>query len=110
MFDTSKDVLFIVLAVSAGVLTFFISWGLYYVVMLLKKTYATVKEVSDLIANIREKLDRLEQLFNAIEDKIKHSASYLPLLMKGMSELLEFFKKKKEQRAEKRASKKTASK
>lgn len=105
MFETSKDVLNWVISGSVVLLTIFTTWGLYYIVMLLKKGYATVKEVSDFIGSLKEKLDRLEKLFDAIEDKIKNSASYLPLLLKGVTELLDYFKKKKDKKKTKKLSK-----
>lgn len=105
MFDTSKDVLFWVLAASIAVFTFFLCWALYYIVMMLKKAHGMIAEISELIANIKNKLERLEQLFDTIEEKIKSSASYLPLVFKGITELIEFFKKKKEERAKKSKTK-----
>ena len=105
MFETSKDVLNWVISVSVVLLTIFFVWGLYYIVMLLKKGYAMVKEISDIINSLKEKLERLEKLFDTIEDKIKNSASYLPLLLKGVSELLYYFKKKKDQRKTKKLAK-----
>ncbi len=99
MFETSKDLLNWVLAISVGLLTVFLIWGLYYIIMLLKRGYAIIREVSDLITSIKEKLDRLERLFDEIEEKLKHSASYLPLVMKGVTEILEFVKKKRATRS-----------
>jgi hypothetical protein len=72
--------------------------------MMLKRAHSTIKEVSDLIASIKEKIDRLEDLFKTVEEKLKHSASYLPLVMKGITELIGFVKRKKEKKAQ---SKKT---
>ncbi len=108
MFETSKDLLNWVLASSIALLTIFIIWGLYYVVMLLRRGYAIIRDVSDLILNIKEKLDRLESLFDTIEEKLKSSASYLPLVMKGITEILDYVKKKKESR-EARKTKKSSS-
>ncbi|MDD5040743.1 MAG: hypothetical protein PHY34_06405 [Patescibacteria group bacterium] len=95
MFETSKDILYVALALSAIVLTFFLCWALYYIVMMLKKVHLAVNQVSDLITSIRQKIDRLEQLMSAVEDKLKDSASYIPLLLKGVSELIDYFKQRK---------------
>lgn len=105
MFETSKDVLFIVLAFCIAIFTFFICWASYYIVMMLKRAHGAIKEISELIVSIKEKINRVEKLFNAIEEKIKHSASYLPLVLKGITELLNYFKKKKETRQEKKSKK-----
>lgn len=102
MFETSKDLLFIAIGASIVVFTFFLCWALYYVVMMLKRVHEVMKEVTDVVASIKEKLDRLGGLLDAIEEKIKHSASYLPLLFKGMTELIDFFRKKKEEKIKKK--------
>jgi len=107
MFESSKDILFVALAACIAVFTFFLCWALYYIVMMLKRAHVVVKEVSDLISSLKEKLNRVEKLFDAIEEKIKHSASYLPLVFKGITEVLEYFKKKKEDKREKRQKRKS---
>lgn len=105
MFETSKDVLYLVLSVSIGLLTAFLVWGLYYIVMLLRRGYAIVREISDLIIHIKNKLDRLEHLFDTIEEKLKNSASYLPLVMKGVTEIIEFIKNKRAARSTRKTNK-----
>ena len=106
MFETSKDILYLALALSAVIFTFFVCWALYYIVMMLKKTHAVINEVTGLISSIKEKLERLEGLFNSLEEKIKNSANYLPLVFKGVTELVTYLKGKKEN---KRKTKKTKS-
>ncbi|MFA5134480.1 MAG: hypothetical protein WC505_01675 [Patescibacteria group bacterium] len=107
MLETSKDLLFVALATCAVALTFFMCWALYYIVMMLKRAHAVVNEVSELVMSIKQKLERLERLFDAVEDKIKNSASYLPLLFKGITELVEYFKRRREEKPKrKKASEK----
>lgn len=96
MLETSKDLLFVALAVCAVALTFFMSWALYYIVMMLKKTHTMVNEISELVMSVKQKLERVEQLFDTIENKIKNSASYLPLFFKGITELVDYVKKRRE--------------
>ena len=102
MFDTSKDILFIVIAVAVGLLTIFIVWALYYIVMMLKKANQVVNEFKEMIDGIKEKISRLENIFNTIEDKISNSAAYLPLIMKGVTEIINYFKRKKEAKKNKK--------
>jgi len=106
MLDTSKDLLFLMLSLCVVVFTFFLCWALYYITMMLKRAHLAIKEVSDLIASIKDKLDRLEGLLKTVEEKIKHSASYLPLVMKGVTELIGFVKRKKEAKEQKKKNKK----
>jgi len=106
MFETSKDILFIAIAFCVVIFTFFFCWAFYYIVMMLKKAHSAIKEISDLIVSIKEKINRLEKLFNTVEEKIKNSASYLPLVLKGVTELTNYLKKKKERRQEEKSKKK----
>lgn len=96
MLETSKDLLNILIAVSVVAFTFFICWAIYYIVMMLKRAHIAIKEVTDFIASLKEKLNRLESLLKTIEEKIKNSASYLPIILKGSSDIIDYFKKKKE--------------
>jgi len=103
MVDTSKDVLYLTIAVCVAVFTFFMSWGLFYMVMMLKKGNDALKEVSSLISSLKEKAERISRFMDTLEEKITHSASYLPLLFKGITELIGFFKKKKEKSKQKKS-------
>lgn len=93
---------------SVVIFTFFICWGLYYIVMMLKRANSVFNEISGLVSSLKEKIERLGKLFDAIEEKIKHSASYLPLLFKGATELIEYLKKKKEAKAKKKKQEKNS--
>ncbi len=106
MFETSKDILFWALAGSAVIFTFFLCWALFYIVMMLKRAHEAIKQVSDLIVSIKEKIDKLEALFSSIEEKLNHTASYLPLVFKGITELIDYFKDKKQKKASRSSSKK----
>lgn len=105
MLETSKDVLFITLSGCVLILTFFLCWAIFYIVMMLKRAHLAIKEISELIASFKEKLEHLEGLVKTIEEKIKHTASYLPLLLKGITELIEFIKRRKEERISKKKNK-----
>lgn len=106
MLETSKDFLFLAIAICVIVFTFFLSWAIYYVVMILKRAHLMVKEVSDLIASFKDKLNKLEELLETIQEKVKHSASYLPLIMKGVTELIDYIKRKKQDKENKKKAKK----
>ncbi len=101
MLETSKDLLYIALAVSALLLTFFLSWALFYIVSMLKRARDMVNSFSDLVTSIKEKIERLESLIDTIEEKFKNSASYIPLLVKGITEISGFVKRKKERKSTK---------
>lgn len=96
MLDTSKDVLFIVIAFSVLWLTFFISWLLFYVIMI-------VKSAHDLVKNIKRKLDLFEDVLTTVKERVEHSASHLTLLVESVGKIIEFALDKK---ANKTSSKK----
>ncbi len=96
MFTTTKDILFFTLAVAVAVLTFFLAWSLYYVTMMLKKAHEVAKEVETLVITVRDRVRQIEEVINTIQEKINSSVSYLPLVVKGVTELVEHFKKRKQ--------------
>ncbi len=57
MLESSKDLLFIVLAFCALWLTIFLCWMIYYVAMILKNANEIVHEVRERLASIAEALD-----------------------------------------------------
>ncbi|MFH1207918.1 MAG: hypothetical protein V1668_04995 [Patescibacteria group bacterium] len=99
MLESSKEILLIVLALSAALLTFFISWALYYIVMMLKRAREVTDEVSGVIRLVKEKIERLGTLFDAVEDKLKNTAGYLPLVLKGVTDLVDFFRRRNADKA-----------
>ena len=88
MFETSGDILNLVIAASVLVFTFFVCWLMYYFVMI-------VKHAHDMVQSIREKINRVEKILNLIQEKVEHSASYLPLLAEGVTKIVKYFVEKK---------------
>jgi len=105
MFETSKDFMNVAIGSSVVVFTFFLCWSLYYIVMMLKRANQATKEITDFIVSLKDKLNKIESLVNTIEEKIKNTTSYLPLIMKGVTELIDYIKRKREEKTEKKKSK-----
>jgi hypothetical protein len=99
MLDASREILLIVLAFCAAILTFFICWALYYIVMMLKRAREVTDEVSDVVRLVKEKIERLGSLLDAVEEKLKNTAGYLPLVLKGVTDLVDYFKRRHEDKA-----------
>jgi len=106
MFETSNDFMNIAIGTAVIVFTFFLCWALYYVVMMLKRANQATKEIADFISSLKEKLDKFENLLSTIEEKVKNTTSYIPLIMKGISELISYIGQKKEEKANKKKTKK----
>ena len=95
-FNTSQDLLFFILAVAVGILTVFMVWAMFYVVMILKKSYGAVREVE-------KKLESLDALFTTIKEHLVTSSSSLKLMVEVASKLIGLFQKRKESQAKKKA-------
>ena len=78
--ESSKDILFLVLAFCALWFTLFVCWALWYVIKMLRDASAAVNEV---------------------RDKLEHSASYLGVVASGVKILIDVLHKNKEKVADK---------
>jgi hypothetical protein len=93
MIETSKDLLYVVLAFSVLWLTIFISWMLYYVIMMLR-------QANQLVASFKEKVEKVSQAIEKIREKFDHSSAYLGVIGKAVEKLVDFVgeRKKKSKR------------
>ncbi len=81
LIETSKDLLFVVLAFCALWLTVFLSWLLYYLIAVLRDTESLVKQAKGVV----EKVDVLQ---HALHDKFERSAASLTLIGSTLKELI----------------------
>ncbi|HOZ36879.1 MAG TPA: hypothetical protein PLR18_03570 [bacterium] len=88
MFDTSRDLLFISLAACAIVFTTFACWLLYYFI-------AVIKDVRGVTKSVKNKIDLLDEILNALKDKINSTASYVGLIVNGMEKVVDYVQKRK---------------
>lgn len=88
MFDTSKDILYLVLAFCILWLTIFMCWLLYYFISIVGGVRKIVKSLAD-------KIEKIDRLIETLKDKIEHSTSYLMIIMESVSKLMDYFKNKK---------------
>jgi hypothetical protein len=93
MIETSKDLLYVVLAFSVLWLTIFISWTLYYVIMMLR-------QANQLVGSFKEKVEKISQTVEKIRDKFDHTSAYIGLVGKAVEKLIDFIggRKKKSKR------------
>ncbi len=85
LIQTSQDLLFVVMAFCILWLTIFIAWFIYYLAMIMRQLFFTVKEM-------RERINKIDEVLRAFKEKIEHSASYLLLIGEGVKKILEFIK------------------
>lgn len=91
---TTQDILYIVLAVSAAVLTAFLAWLLYYVI-------AIVRDLRQTSRAIHEKVDQVGRILESIKERIGDSVSALSLLTELLSKLVGGWKRRRVKRSEK---------
>ena len=85
MLETSKDLLYIALALAVVGLAFFISWAIYYLAQILRQAFKVVKEM-------RDRMSKIDELIKTLKEKIEHSTSYLLLIGEGVKKLVEVIK------------------
>lgn len=88
MFESTKDILYIVLAFCALWITIFLCWVIYYVAMILRQAYGLMNDVM-------EKMQAIEETFRGVREKLEHSSAYLALIADGAKYLVKHFTEKK---------------
>jgi hypothetical protein len=86
MLETSGDILKIVSAISIGALAFLLCWGLFYIIMALRNILLATRDA-------RRIFDKIEDILNAIKDKIHSSASYLIIISEILKKIFDFLNK-----------------
>ena len=85
MFENSKDILNLAIALAVVSLAGFGAWAVYYMARILQQVFKITKEA-------RERIHKLDELIKTIKDKVEHSTSYLLLIGEGVRKLVELGK------------------
>ncbi len=88
MFNTSKDILNLSIALAVIILTFFTARFLFYLIQNLRR----LKNIGD---GIEEAVNKTNELIDLIKNRFKSSSSHLLLLVNLIEKALEYFKDKK---------------
>ena len=91
MFETSKDILNWVLALSSAAVAFFICWAIYYLINTFRRGFKLVKKAEGIIFQI-------EDLVSSIKNKVNSSASYLFMLKELTKKVFSIIKDKKKKK------------
>ena len=96
MIESTKDILYIVLAFCILWFTIFVCWAVYYVAMILR-------EFKKIIADVRLKIELVEKFLMAAKERLESTSSHMKLLVETAVNIAEYIKDRKE---EKKSSKK----
>jgi len=81
MIETSKDLLYVVLAFCVLWLTVFLSWLLYYVISIMR-------DAESLVRQIKGAVEKVDHLAHAVREKFEHSAASFTLVATAVKELI----------------------
>ncbi|RJR31625.1 hypothetical protein C4569_01545 [Candidatus Parcubacteria bacterium] len=73
MLETSKDLLYVVIAFSLLWVVIFISWALYYVIQILKNS-------SKMMKSLRQKMELVDDILKLVKDKLEKTSSHIGVL------------------------------
>ncbi|MEI6836131.1 MAG: hypothetical protein WCK59_04850 [Candidatus Falkowbacteria bacterium] len=103
MFETSGDVLNLILSVCIMALTFFLCWGIYYFVVAVQKWYKITRQVEKGVTEV-------EEIIVTVKEKLHGSAAYLLTLGDVAKKVFDYVKEKKEESDYKQETKRTKTK
>ena len=124
MFNTSRDILNLVLSISIAGLSIFICWSLYYLIVSMRSVYKVLREAEELIQKVgdltrfmKDKIESGAAVFNGlsekandllktIKDKLNSTGSYFMIISEVLKRIFDFMQEKKEARVVKKATKK----
>jgi hypothetical protein len=84
MFETSKDILLLVIAFCVLLFTLFSVWGIYYVVVMLRNA-------SKMVVSIREKLETVDKILKLTKEKLEKGSNHMSMLADSAIKLTGFF-------------------
>lgn len=103
MLETSKDLLYVSISFAVIWITIFISWALYYMIMMLRNA-------SKMTASIREKLELVDRILKLIKDKLEKGSNHMAILSDSAIKLVGFLMEKQKSSKSGTGSKKSKKK
>jgi hypothetical protein len=83
--DSTRDLLYLVLAIAVGWVAVFLCWALYELGKLLNQT-------NRMVAETEQKILRIERGVMAVKDRLESSVSYLGILAEGGKAVMSMIK------------------
>lgn len=102
MLETSKDLLYIVLAICVLWLTVFFSWGMYHIIGMLRN-------MNRVTNSVREKIELIDNILKLVKDKLEHGTSQMSIIADSAIKLVGFIMEKQKESSVKKTSRKKKS-
>lgn len=93
MLETSKDLLYIVLAFCVLWLTVFLCWLLYYGIKILR-------DAARVIDSIQARLKGIEEAVHLVKDKIENASSSMKIIVESVGLMVKYFVNRRADRSE----------
>ena len=103
MFETSKDILNLVLAISVVGITVFICWLLYYII-------ASIRKLHDVVNLFQKTLNSANEVVENVKKRLKSSSTHLKLIGMLVQKVAEEVRNKNKSRKKRKTNTKTATK
>lgn len=91
MFQSSQDLLNVVLAFSILWVAIFLSMVLFYVILTLREAHSVIHEM-------RERANRVQRAVEGLCGKLEKSAAFIPLIFEGIKEAAKYLMEKRSEK------------
>ncbi|OGY45423.1 MAG: hypothetical protein A3A24_01820 [Candidatus Buchananbacteria bacterium RIFCSPLOWO2_01_FULL_46_12] len=95
MLETSKDLLYLVIAFAVLWLTVFFCWAMYYVISMLRN-------MSKITISVREKLELVDKILKLVKEKLEKGSNHMAVLADSAIKLVGFFMEKQKKTSAKK--------
>ncbi len=91
--ETSQDILWLSIAFAVVLVSVFLAWMMYYIIMMLRDIRIMVHET-------RERLDRLEAFIKGVGEKAESLFNIAPMIGEGIKTAVGYIMERREERRE----------
>ena len=95
MIETSKDILYLAIALAVLSLAGFSSWAIYYFARIMQQGFKIAQEM-------RDRISKVDELIRTIKEKVENSSSYLLLIGEGVKKLVEVIRERTQSKTNKK--------
>lgn len=95
MFESSRDILNLVIALSVFLVSFAIAWFIFEVAVIVRR----MRKLTD---SVQERLEKIDDAIHSIKDKLGSTAASLGFLAEGAKQLIKYVIEKKMERGRSR--------